>query len=391
MVRKVAAEVAVAVINHRWSLLLAAGLISAGAQGAILPEERADLMYHSYDGGGIEIIGPAVLVRKTLRKDLSVSAQYYVDQISGASIDVMATASPYDEERTEYSFTADYLVNKTLLSSGYTNSSENDYEADTFFFSISQDFFGALSTLDLSFSFGDNEIYSSVDSGFAATSESRSFQVSWTQVLTRSMVANLTYHVITDEGFLNNPYRLVRYIDPAQPVGFNFQPEVYPNTRSSQAFAARVRYFLPYRAALALGYRLFVDTWDIEAHTWEMGYTHPLGEHWIMDTSLRFYQQTDASFYADLFPFEDAQTYLARDKELSDFQSTSLGLGISYEFEPQRISWVDKVSFNLAWTYIYFDYTNFRNITAPGSFTAGSEPFYDFDANVLRLIFSVWF
>ena len=66
---------------------------------AVLPEDRADLMYHSYDGGGVKVDGPSLLVRKSYENKLSVWANYYIDMISSASIDVLSTASPYNEER----------------------------------------------------------------------------------------------------------------------------------------------------------------------------------------------------------------------------------------------------------------------------------------------------
>ena len=147
---KVAAEVAVAATDPRRILLLVlvlALLLSSGAQAAVLPADRADIMYHQYDGGGMTIDGPSVLVRKAVSDSVSLSANYYVDQVSSASIDVVTTASPYTEERTEYSVSGDYLLNKTILSLGMTTSSENDYDATTYFLGISQDFFGDLSTL----------------------------------------------------------------------------------------------------------------------------------------------------------------------------------------------------------------------------------------------------
>ena len=72
-------------------------------QGAVLPEDRADLLFHSYDGGGVSISGPSMLVRKSFASNFSASANYYVDKVSSASIDVVTTASPYTEERTQYS------------------------------------------------------------------------------------------------------------------------------------------------------------------------------------------------------------------------------------------------------------------------------------------------
>ena len=66
----------------------------------MLPDDRADVLYHRYDGGGVTIDGPSLLVRKKFAEKYSVSANYYVDMVSSASIDVVTTASPYKEERS---------------------------------------------------------------------------------------------------------------------------------------------------------------------------------------------------------------------------------------------------------------------------------------------------
>ncbi|WP_330217929.1 DUF3570 domain-containing protein [Marinobacter similis] len=126
-------------------LALAAPLVSA----ATLPEDNVDMLYHRYDGGGMVIDGPSVLVRKNAGPQVSFTGQYYVDSVSAASVDVLATASPYTEERDEYSLGVDYLHEDAILSLGYTNSSENDYEANTVYFSVSQEFFGGMSTVTM--------------------------------------------------------------------------------------------------------------------------------------------------------------------------------------------------------------------------------------------------
>ena len=64
------------------------------SHAGVLPDDRADVLYHLYDGGGVEIDGPSVLVRKKVGKSLSFVGNYYVDMISSASIDVITTASP---------------------------------------------------------------------------------------------------------------------------------------------------------------------------------------------------------------------------------------------------------------------------------------------------------
>ncbi len=72
------------------------GLLASGhAQAAELPEDRADLMLHSFNGGGVNAWGPALLVRKNILNKASLFATYYADIVSNASIDVVTTASPY--------------------------------------------------------------------------------------------------------------------------------------------------------------------------------------------------------------------------------------------------------------------------------------------------------
>ena len=144
---KAGKEAAVAVTNR--IVLFACLLVAARAGAKVLPEDRADVLYHYYDGGGVTVQGPSVLIRKAYKDKVSLWGHYYMDMVSGASIDVRATASKYVERRKEGSLGADYLYNKTLMGFGFIQSDEHDYHADTGRFNISQDFFGDLTTLSL--------------------------------------------------------------------------------------------------------------------------------------------------------------------------------------------------------------------------------------------------
>src|SRR6185295_1122502 len=104
-----------------------AGVSRAG----VLPEDRADLLYFRYEGGGVTINGPSMLVRKSIGEHVSVEANHYIDMVSSASIDVETSASPYEDERTQSSLSADFLLGKSTYSVGYVNSDESDYQAKT--------------------------------------------------------------------------------------------------------------------------------------------------------------------------------------------------------------------------------------------------------------------
>ncbi|GAB1260878.1 DUF3570 domain-containing protein [Aurantivibrio plasticivorans] len=374
--------------------------LSSFIQAAVLPEDRADILYHAYDGGGADINGPYVLVRKGVSESVSVYGHYYVDMVSSATIDVeVQGASRYEEERTEYSLGMDYLHNRSILSVGFTNSSENDYEADTYSIGISQDVFGDLTNISFGFVYGSNWIGRNTggEEGVveAGTNTARRYKLGVSQILTKDLIIAVNYETAIDEGFLNNPYRQVRALTtPFNPSSQILdEPEIYPNTRNSDALSLKARYFLPYRAALGAEYRTYSDSWDIQSQMLEIKYAHPLPNWGIkLEGKYRGYSQTAASFYSDLFQYQniDLVEFRARDKEMSEMSSQTIGIGISYEFKPNWLSYFDKTTLNFYWDYIQFDYDNFRDarVSTP---IAGEEPLYSFDANVYRLFWSFWY
>jgi hypothetical protein len=359
------------------------------ANAAVLPEDRADVLYHQYDGGGVKIDGPSLLMRKKFAAKYSVSANYYVDLVSSASIDVVTTASPYKEERKQASLGFDMLNGKTQYSLGFTNSDENDYTANQASFDISQDMFGDLTTLSLGFSRGWDEVRKRDDDDFSQRVDRRTWRLGLSQIITPKLMMGLAYELVSDEGFLNNPYRSVRYLDEDSPVGYAYQPEVYPHTRVSNAASISARYYLPYRAAVSGEFRLFTDTWGIDSMTAKVGYVHPWREKWILEAGYRWYDQAAADFYSDLFPRADAQNFLARDKELSTFTSHMITLGATYQLPPLGWRWVQKSTVNLYFDQILYDYQDFRDVREGGA--PGTEPAYSYDATVIRLFFSGWF
>ncbi|UCG71937.1 MAG: DUF3570 domain-containing protein [Chromatiales bacterium] len=369
-----------------WCLLF----IGAGALAGVLPEDRADAMYHYYDGGGVQIDGPSLLMRKSVGQSFSFFGNYYEDSISSASIDVVTTASPYDETRTEYSLGFDYLRGDTTMSFAYGNSEEDDYEANTFNFGIAQDIFSGMTTVTLGYGKGNDTVMSNVDPDFEADMDRQSYRLGVSQVITRNMLASINYEVVTDEGFLNNPYRSVRYLDPTSGSGYSFQPERYPNTRTSNAVGVRSRYFLPYRAALHGGYRYFTDDWEIDAHNADVGYTQPIGP-WTFEVGYRYYTQSAAEFFSDLFPYEDAQNFLARDKELSSFDSHTVQAGVSYDFIEGGWSFLEKGTLNVFYDHVWFSYDDFRDLRNNTGVIPGQEPTYEFEADILQLFVSFWF
>ncbi len=388
MVPEVNLVVAVVVVKRTGYSLV--GLLLCGvAQATVLPEERADVLYHSYQGGGVTIQGPSILVRKQSSANTSVVANYYVDMVTSASIDVVTTASKYEEQRKEKSLGIDYLHGKNKMSLSYKVSKENDYYARSANVDISQDMFGDLTTVTLGFSRGWDVVGKRNDSSFAKDTNRRNYRIGLSQIISKNTIMGASFETITDEGFLNNPYRTVRYVDTGVSRGYSYQPEVYPNTHTSNALSFRAKYYLPYRAALRAEVRFYQDDWGVVGQNLEIGYTHPLNDRWILDGHIRTYRQSKADFYSDLFPGQDAQNFLARDKELSTFSNLTLGFGVSYTLLQGGWHFIDRGSINLAYDLIQFDFQDFRDLRNGG--TVGNEPLYHYNANVIQFFVSIWY
>jgi len=376
------------------SYLLLTILLLCASQSAVaqvLPEDRFDAMYHYYDGDEVEVSGPSLLIRKKLTDDFSAYANYYMDDITSASVDVRSYASEYDEERTEITIGGDMLVGETIVSAGFTDSDEDDYDAQTAFFGLSQEVFSGMTTVRLGYSRGWDDVKSNVDSDFKEDVDRYAWRVGVSQIMTKDLVMTFDYEGRSDEGYLNNPYRQVRYEAPTAPQGFLWQPEVYPNTRDSSAFAVGGRYFLDgwKTSAIYSNFRYYTDSWEIDAYNVLGGYTVEIAEDWLLDLSYRYYTQSEAEFFSDLFPFVDAQNFLGRDKQISDFDSHTARLGVTYDFLEAGWRGLQRGTVNLDLSYIYYDYSDYRDVPKGGP--AGDEPLFDFDAIVGQFYISIWF
>jgi hypothetical protein len=165
---------------------------------------------------------------------------------------------------------------------------------------------------------------------------------------------------------------------------------VYPNTRTSNAVGLRAKYYLPYRAALEGEYRYFTDTWDIEAHTASISYTHPWGD-FVFTGKYRYHDQTGAHFYRDLFPRAQATNFRGRDKELSPLTSHTFKIAASYEFIKDAEGWgfIKKGTANVSYSFLSVDYHDFRDLST--SALLGAEPLYMLESDVIQIFFSFWY
>src|ERR1700685_998997 len=156
----------------------------------VLPDDRADVFYSKYSGGGMDITGYSATARAKITENFAVEANYFIDKVSGASIDVLSQASVIKDERKQKSLSVDYIHDKTQYNVSYTNSTERDYISNTTHVSLSQDMFGDLTTVTLGFTYSHNTVGENNGTANAPVvswlghATSRSFEGGLSQILT---------------------------------------------------------------------------------------------------------------------------------------------------------------------------------------------------------------
>ena len=345
---------------------------STAVHAATLPEDKVELIYHSYDGGGVKATGPALLVRKSLADRVSLSAQYYVDAVSNASIDVVTTASPFKETRKAWDLGVDTVVRDTTLTLGLNSSREPDYEANTASFDAAHEVFGGMTTVSLGFTRGHDKVGQKGVAGWIDEALHWQYRTGVSQILTPRWLASVNLEGISDSGYLGSPYR-------AALVFGAWVHENVPRTRSSRAIKLRTigdTGELVSRSSVRAEYRYYWDNWDIRAHTTEFGASKYLGERFLLDTSLRFYSQSGALFYSDNASSE--KLYVSRNRQLSAFSSNSLGARVSYSWPKLPAGYDLKLS--ASYEYKQFKFNDFTDLT--------TGALYAHKANVLQLLAS---
>jgi hypothetical protein len=378
----------------------AAVLLIRATCADVLPDDRADLFYSKYSGGGMDIKGESALVRKKFTENFAVEANYFVDKVSGASVDVLSQASQIKDERIQKSGTVEYVHDKTTYTASYVSSVERDYRADTASFALKQDMFGDLTTLSLAFSNTNDKVGENNGSAFVPKitwlghAQSQSYDIDLSQILTKNLIAGVNFNVITDHGYLANPYRSVRFLDTGNPaIGYSLGSQIYPDTRTSTAVQLEAKYFLPYRAAVTGSWRYFRDTWDIVGNTFELDYTHPISNVWILEGRFRYYKQNHANFYSDLFQYADEYRFEGRDQDLAAQDNYTIGAKATYAFLPNGWKIFKRATVTFDVSRITFHYQDFRNIKYYGlpEYQPGDEPLYQFNATVYQIYMSMFF
>lgn len=329
----------------------AAGSATGPAQPATPLGVTAEARTNYYaDNDGNRIVTPTVAVAGNIGETWTLAGHAALDMMTCASVDVVSAATSrgyFQENRQEYGAAVTGKKEQLGVTLGAVRSTENDYSSATASLAISDEFAQRNATLSLAYSFTGSKVGRAHDPNFSRRLDSHALTLSWTQVLGRQWIGQLSGFVGVLDGFQSSVYRFVHFSDGSH------GPEVAPDFRLREAVAAELRGSLSPSWFTGLSYRLYLDTWGLLAHTGEVTLTYAATDWLSVRIRDRGYLQRGATFYQSVF--ERPMRYMSIDRELGTMRGNLMGVKLAIDLgRPGRSStWEFDLKYD--WMWQHFD------------------------------------
>ena len=162
------------------------------------------------------------------------------------------------------------------------------------------------------------------------------FQVGYTHTLSKKTVAQANFFAIKQSGALSNPYQtIVRKFDVSLDDNpyykYYLSTEKRPDNKNAAGLSFDFSSKVLGNTALHGFYRLYKDDWGVLSHTVSANAFIDLGKNWTLAPLVRFYKQSEASFYknsgSEDYTFNQTD-YGSADERLGAFNSMTYSLGV---------------------------------------------------------------
>jgi hypothetical protein len=277
----------------------------------------------------------STFVTLPLPQNWALDATQTVDVISGASpsyyTDPRTFTSMHDVRRAQ-DVRLSWYPGLQKWSFGQSYSEENDYLSK----GVSLSFMQASSDRNVSVEAGFSRNEDTINPvNKLVTDQHKSTQdllLSSTLVLTPSDIVQISWTLSSAKGYLSDPYKFF---------------DVRPEHRQSHALSARWNHRLEaHDATVRLATRFHQDSFGVRSFMTQTEYSQAMGDGWYLTPLIRFYSQSQASFFSPPDPAKPTQpqipqgvqlgiTPLSFDQRLAAFGAVTAGIKIEKRLASQ--------------------------------------------------------
>jgi hypothetical protein len=334
------------------------------AVGQELPEDEVQVNFNGYfDNANVNIVYPSISLTKKVGESTSIRGLYQIDVVSAASMkssfenvkrspfspdgvssaspkntkaDAVSSASKFspslidpDDVRHEFVAGVTQVFGQTTGSLSGIYSKEHDYDSKSLALSLSQPFsqkntvvqFGLVGSWDKI----APDIQQMKSTSWEKSKNVYSLSGGLSQVLSPTLIAQLSLSYSSYSGFLSDAYQVVSVVDGNKVALYN---DYHPDSRKRKAVGLRLSYSLFELTSLQLGYRYYWDDWEIRSHTISVYVQQYFADKAItLGLGVRRYSQTSAYFFKPIYDMAwiNSGKYFTVDSRLN--------AGYSYEYE----------------------------------------------------------
>jgi hypothetical protein len=264
------------------------------------------------------------------------------DATTGAPVQVM-TGATIEDTRTDVLAKGTYAMDWGNLSGSGGVSIEKDYMAFNGGLGSERNFNEKNTTLGGGLGFSYDLIDPTQDGTSIRVEDEDKHSVtlfgSLSQVLGRSSAIQTTLTYQYAGGFLSDPYKLAL-------VGGLTEADNRPDQRHQFSLLARYRkHFERVGGSFHFDYRFHADDWELNAHTFDVGWYQNLFDIVRLTPSIRYYSQSQAEFYAPFYLSAKSDGLYSSDYRLSPYGALSYRIKAETRFQTWNFDW----SANVAW------------------------------------------
>jgi len=163
---------------------------------------------------------------------------------------------------------------------------------------------------------------------------SYSLGLGFSQILHKNVQGSISVDIVQQEGLLSTPFQRVYFSDIADSFIENFHLadgiELLPDKRFKIAIGGRLNWYLNEIITVRTYYRYYFDDWGINSHTASIEIPVKLSDKFTVYPSYRFYNQTEADYFAPYEGHLSTTEFRTSDYDLSEYTANQYGLGVSY-------------------------------------------------------------
>jgi hypothetical protein len=163
---------------------------------------------------------------------------------------------------------------------------------------------------------------------------SYSLGLGFSQILSRNVQMSLAADLVMQDGLLSTPFQRVYFSDVADSFIENFHladdVERLPGSRTKIALGGRLNYYLNQTFVVRTYYRYYFDDWGIQSNTASIEVPIKISQKFTLYPSYRYYNQTQADYFAPYNQHLSTADYYTSDYDLSGYNADQYGFGISY-------------------------------------------------------------